>query len=132
ISVEYQYGWGKDFAANLSLPLPQQNASVVAKAAVTSKASTHLLFTASLNPKKSPRMPKGIVWYSHEPTWQQIVKGRLEHGLKNFCLILRYEDDFGVNAGLKLAASKAGLELGGSFEDHQATVWKIQGTFGDS
>ncbi|GAB5097948.1 hypothetical protein [Caballeronia sp. HLA56] len=44
-------------------------------------------------------------------------------------MTVNYEDDFGINEGLKLTATKAGLELGGSFEDHRATTWKLRGKF---
>jgi hypothetical protein len=69
------------------------------------------------------------VWYLHEPTWQAIAKGRTQFGLSQFSLTVNYEDDFGVNAGLKVRVQKAGLDLGGNFEDHTATTWKIHGTF---
>jgi len=42
---------------------------------------------------------------------------------------VRYEADFGVNAGLKMELSSAGLDVGGKFEDHTSTIWKITGTF---
>jgi hypothetical protein len=34
-----------------------------------------------------------------------------------------------VNAGLKIAATNAGFDLGGNFEDHQSTVWQIAAKF---
>ena len=74
-------------------------------------------------------MPSSLVWYHHEPTWQSIAKGRIDFGLSQFLLTVNYEDDFGVNAGLKASAMKAGLELGGNFEAHEATTWKLHGKF---
>ncbi len=53
----------------------------------------------------------------------------MHYGLRNFSVTVTYEDDFGVNADLKAAAERAGLDLGGTFEDHQATVWRIVGQF---
>ena len=70
-----------------------------------------------------------MVWYEHEPTWQSIAKGRINYGLQDFSLSVSYEDDFGVNAGLKVAISKTGLEVGGKFEDHESTVWRLEGQF---
>ena len=54
---------------------------------------------------------------------------RIWFGTRSFSLSVSYEDDFGVNAGLKTSVAKAGLELGGKFEDHQATVWRLAGEF---
>jgi hypothetical protein len=76
-----------------------------------------------------PRVPDGLAWFQHELTWQQIAEGRQEFGLRDFELVLRYEDDYGVNAGLKVAASGVGLDMGGQFEDHEATAWRIVGRF---
>ena len=53
----------------------------------------------------------------------------MEYGMQQFSLNVVYDDDFGVNAGLKMRAQKAGLEIGGAFEDHMATTWKIHGKF---
>ena len=40
-----------------------------------------------------------------------------------------YQDDFGINAGLKIALAKTGLDVGGKFEDHQSTIWRLEGKF---
>ncbi len=50
-------------------------------------------------------------------------------GCAKLQLAVRYEDDYGVNAGLKVSAQKAGLELGGTFQEHESTTWKINGRF---
>jgi hypothetical protein len=88
-----------------------------------------LLYEASLAGTDKPTIPEGLVWYSHEPVWQSVAKGRTIFGLNDFSLSVTYEDDFGINAGLKAAVVKAGLDLGGKFEDHQSTVWRIEGKF---
>lgn len=51
----------------------------------------------------------------------------MNYGMREFSLVVNYQDDFGVNAGLKLKAEKAGLDLGGSFGSHLVTTWKISG-----
>lgn len=53
----------------------------------------------------------------------------MQFGLSQFSLVVNYEDDFGVNAGMKICVEKADLDLGGTFEDHMATTWKIYGDF---
>lgn len=62
------------------------------------------------------------MWYEHEPSWGNVAKGRLKHGMKEFSLAVAYQEDFGINSQLKLTATNAGLELGGKFENHQATT----------
>jgi len=53
----------------------------------------------------------------------------MQFGLSQFSLVVNYEDDFVVNAGMKICVEKADLDLGGTFEDHMATTWKIYGDF---
>jgi hypothetical protein len=127
IQVEHVCGWSREFAAKLSTPLP--DATVSAEASSKKSNSSSLLYQANLSGNTSPRLPQSMVWYPHEATWQTIAKGRLEYGLKEFSLTVNYDEDFGINAGLKTTAGKVGLELGGSFEDHRATTWKLNGKF---
>ena len=127
VRVEHVRGWSREFAANLSVPLGSVDAGVETGAHSDSRA--RLLFEATLSGETEPKLPDGLVWYPHEPTWQSVANGRLRFGLHDFSLSVSYEDDFGVHAGLKASALKAGLEIGGKFEDHEATTWKISGEF---
>lgn len=129
LEVEHISGWSREFSAKLSVPLTAVPVEVGASAGAKQGSDAHLLFRAELKGTQSPGLPSDLVWYPHEPMWQQLTEGRLQFGLKNFSLSVRYEDDFGVNAGLKVAATNAGLELGGNFEDHQSTVWQIVAKF---
>lgn len=129
IEVEHLKGWSKDFSSRLSVPLSEAGDSVKAEAGFNSQVTSSLLFNATLPGTQQPKLPKNLAWYHHEPTWQSIAKGRIEYGLNDFSLSVSYEDDYGINAGLKVAVQKTGLELGGKFEDHQSTVWRIAGEF---
>lgn len=127
IKVEHVRGWSSEFAATLSALLPSGSGN--AAVGSNSESNTTLLFEASLPENKSLVLPNNLVWYPHEPAWQSIAKGRLSFGLNEFSLTVNYEDDFGINAGLKMSAIKAGLDLGGTFENHVATSWKLVGMF---
>ena len=129
MSVEHVAGWSRDFSSKLSVPVLSAAPEVAASASVNRGSESSLLFTAKLKNEVTPSVPDNLVWYPHEPTWQTIANGRLKFGLSDFALTVRYEDDFGVNAGLRVTAAKAGLELGGAFEDHVSTVWRIAGKF---
>jgi hypothetical protein len=129
IDVKYISGWSREFSTSITVPLGQPDIQVGGSAGNSQGSKTQLLFTAELDGTASPEIPKMLVWYPHEPAWQKIAEGRVKYGLRNFSLSVRYEDDFGVHAGLKVAAQKAGLDLGGKFEGHQSTVWEVSGTF---
>ncbi len=130
IRVERVHGWSKELAASLSVPI--RNTGVTGSVDTGSKktAQDELLFEAELSGTPNPQIPHGLVWYQHEPTWQTIANGRKDFGLRKFSLNVSYEDDFGVNAGLKMSADRAGFDLGGRFAAHEETTWKISGVFG--
>lgn len=130
IEVEYVQGWGREFAATLESSIPTAVAEIAAKAGTSSTSGSQILYKATLPANKSFVLPDDLVWYHFEPTWQAITNGRLNHGLDNFSLTVRYTDDFGINAGVKAAVNKVGLDLGGKFEDFESTVWRIVGEFG--
>lgn len=127
IIVEHVRGWSREFSAKISTPLA--TSEIDASIGQTAKSGHSLLFKAELKNESSPSIPEDLVWFPHEPTWQAVAEGRLKFGLSKFSLAVNYDDDFAVNAGLKVRVQKAGLDLGGTFEDHTATTWKIYGDF---
>ena len=130
IRVEHVRGWSQEFSSRLSAALGQASTNTTAGEVKQARHSrSQLLYEATFSGTTKPRLPSSLVWYHHEPTWQSIAKGRVEFGLQEFSLNVTYEDDYGVNAGLKASVHKAGFDLGGKFEDHEATTWRIAGQF---
>jgi len=82
-----------------------------------------------LKPQGPPCIPDNLVWFPHEPLWQEVADARLTSGLTSFVLDVRSFDDYGVNSSLKALVAKSGLEAGGSFVEHRATLWRLEGTF---
>lgn len=132
IYVEHKKGWSRDFAADISAPIPvsADPVHVGVSAGIAEKAAENLLFKASLKGSDTPQLLENSIWLPHEPTWQAVVDMRMNYGLKDFSLSLSYEEDYQVNASLKVEAEKVGFEIGGKFEDHVATVWTMSGRFG--
>jgi len=130
IRVGHVTGWSREFAADLSVPISHTGSSAGVEAGGKQQSGKHLLFEAKLPGEVKPALPDILWWYPHERTWQSIANGRLGFGLRNFSLSVSYDDDFGVNAGLKVSTKKVGLDVGGNFEDHVATTWNISGEFG--
>lgn len=128
IRVEHIRGWSKEFSARISVPLGDVDEPTTGEAGAERGTSQSLLYEANLAGVE-PSLPDGLVWYHHEPTWQSIANGRLKYGLNDFSMSVSYQDDFGINAGLKIALAKTGLDVGGKFEDHQSTVWRLEGKF---
>lgn len=129
IKVEHVCGWDQDFSASLGITVPTQDAVSLGAGKKGVEHST-VLFDAKLEGHDSPSIPENLTWYPHEALWQAVATARVNNGLKNFNLSLTYSDDYGLNAGFKATIKGTGLDLGGKFEEHQSTVWKITGTFG--
>lgn len=129
IKVEHVSGWGQDFSAGLDIATPTQDSASVGVGKNGTETSA-VLFDAKLTGHDTPSIPENLTWYPHEALWQAVATARVNNGLKNFNLSLTYSDDYGVNAGFKTTIKGTGLDLGGKFEEHQSTVWKITGTFG--
>jgi hypothetical protein len=132
IYVEHKKGWSRDFAADISGPIPVSVEPVHTgvSVGVAAKAAENLLFKASLKGSDTPQLLENSIWLPHESTWQAVVDMRMKYGLRDFSLSLNYEEDYQVNAGLKVEVEKVGFEIGGKFEDHVATVWTMSGRFG--
>ncbi len=130
LRVERVRGWSREYAGRMSAPLGPAGENVGMKAGGKSQSHNELLFEANLPGTHAPLLPDTLAWYTHEPTWQSIANGRIKFGLQNFSLSVSYDDDFGIHAGLKASVGKSGLDLGGNFEDHEATLWLISGEFG--
>lgn len=129
INVKHVRGWEKDFTGNLSGEVPQGDVEVESEG--SSETSRELLYNAELPGHDDPSLPDDQIWYPHEPTWQSVAKSRMDFNLVDFDLKLQYTDNFEVTAGIAADARAADFSLGGSFEEHQETVWKIEGTFGN-
>lgn len=127
LSIEHLTGLGTEFVSGLEVPVEQVKVSAKAKA--TKNKGKSLIFNASLDGCHKPEVPKNLVWYHYEPTWQMVADGRTKYGLKEFNLNVSYKDDFGIGVKLKADVEKAGFEVGSCFQSHEETIWKITGEF---
>lgn len=129
IKVEHVSGWDQEFSAGLGVTTPAGDSASIGVGKNGAENST-IIFDAKLTGHNDPSIPENLTWYPHEALWQTVATARVNNGLKNFNLSLTYSDDYGLNAGFKATIKGTGLDLGGKFEEHQSTVWKITGTFG--
>ncbi|WP_156180886.1 hypothetical protein [Desulfovibrio sp. TomC] len=127
IEVEHIAGWGREFSGKLSVGL--QGKSAGGEAGGHGKSQSSILYSAEFEGRETPLLPQNMVWFSYESTWQNIAKGRINFGMKNFSLSLQYNEDYGINASLSSIIQGGGLDAGGKFENHVATTWQINGTF---
>lgn len=129
ISIEYVEGF--DRSAGIDLSVSPTDAGVGAKGASTNKVNSGAKFTMQLSPTMAAHIPSDLTWFASEPFWQEVAQARLESGLRSFALDLNYTEDLGVDANLKAKIASVGLEVGGTYQEHRRTVWKLSGTFAE-
>jgi hypothetical protein len=129
VTVEHQRGWSRDFSATVAAPVSEEKASIDVTAKANAASKSTILFAASYEGTDSPSIPRDLVWYQKEDLWQAVAMGRIEGGMTKFDLELHYDSDFGINVDLAAKAEKVKIDIGGKFQEHTATVWKIHGTF---
>lgn len=127
IEVNHEKGLGKEIAGEVSPDTTYLSGE--GSAEVERSSESEALYYAELEGHEDPSLPDNLSWYYHEPTWKNIVEGRMEFGMREFSLTIRYSDDFGVDADLAAEVSKLGFSLSGSFQEHKETVWEIEGEF---
>ena len=123
IKVEYIRGFGKEFSGNVGL------GGVDAKAEYNSRTESSIILEVFFKGNLEPELPADMHWYDSEPMWKQVALGRIEGGLENFNIEFNYSNDYSVNGELLTKVKDAKLSVGGDFQGHQNTLWKVSGTF---
>ena len=131
ISVEYTEGYKSGGSIKFAASTPKDtDVELGGGIKRTSEINSNAKITMNLSPTKRPEIPEGLVWFRHERQWQEIATARLEHGLQNFSLEVRYTDDLGIDANLVAKIHGVGFESGGTVTNFKETVWSVSGTFG--
>lgn len=127
IDVKHERGWDRGFAGDLSAGIPTTSGDVSLES--ESASEKEAVYYAELEGHEDPTLPDDLVWLPHESTWQTVVEGRKNFGMEEFSLTLQYTDNYNIDAELAADAENAGFSLSGSFEEHESTVWEIEGKF---
>lgn len=129
VAIEHEQGWTQEAAGSIDMPVPEATGTVDATVKGNAGAKSKILFTANYPGSTTPAIPAGLVWLPDETIWRAVAESRLQGGMEDFSLRLRYDDDFGVNANLIAQVEGANIGIGGKFTSHRDTVWKIEGRF---
>ncbi len=130
LRVSALHGWDRKFSSKIGVSVRGLE-PVHGRVGVDGNAAQTLLYRATLAGHGRPVMPDELVWAAHEPSWLELARQRMQHGLRTFELHVSYQDHFAITAGLAAELNGAGLKIGGDFEQHKATVWSIAGEFPD-
>ncbi|CAN5393669.1 hypothetical protein BH10ACT11_BH10ACT11_04730 [soil metagenome] len=135
VQVERDEGFGDSEAKALAVAFSSSgpvNPSTGFKAKSSAKGKETQpkgLFEATFPGSDNPSMPKAMVWWKSERSWQTLARARIRHHTAAFSLTLRYENDYGVNNELRRQVEAAGLEIGGRFHPQVNTVWTLHAEF---
>ncbi len=130
LAIQYLRGYKDSFegSAGLKLPaagLPDLDLSVKHRNSAHSEATLE----ASFKPAGAPHIPEGLVWYEEEGTWKKIAEARLSAGMTSFDLEINSNTDFGISGEVAAGLQQCGIRLGGDYQQHERTSWKVSGSF---
>ena len=85
LRIEQKKGWKNKFSsgANLDIALEDIEVGVGANINKTKNKENKVIDERIYENNDSFKLPEDLSWYYHEPNWQSIANGRLNHGLKN-------------------------------------------------
>jgi hypothetical protein len=136
VTVEREEGFGRNEVKDVAVAFNSSAPSGATRGGFTPKrqgsgkvANAEHLFEATFPGSDKPGMPKGMVWWSSERSWQTLARARIRHGTAEFSLTLRYENDYGVNEESRGQIEAAGLDIGGRFHPQVDTVWSLNAQF---
>ncbi len=129
VDVEARYGWGRDFAANLTLPIRNLAGTVEGNGTARQKRTEELVFSATGWARQGrPKIPSDLLWLECEPIWKAMATaelGRCRTKPSRVSWELEYEDSFGVDASLRAHLGELSVGLGGRFERSEKTLWNV-------
>jgi hypothetical protein len=131
MTVHHVSGWRDEVSLSMGSEGIKQVA-LDAKAMRSHGADSKVLYEAEYDPEHVPKLPDGLHWFHDEPLWEKLAEGRLHANLRTFSLDVTYQQDFGIDVNLPAKVGKAGFKLGGEFNQHQSTHWRITGEFAPS
>lgn len=129
VTVRAARGYREGAGFSLGASLPVEAVSAHESAARQRSIAQTLTVEETFVVMGPPKVPDGLVWYPHEPSWQALAQRRIEFGTSTFRIELTYDEDFGVDGGLVAALEGIGVRLGGSFRAFERTRWEFEGTF---
>lgn len=93
------------------------------------RSSSSAMFEAEFPGTRKPVVPDGLCWYPDEQTWQMIAHTRIAGGAEKTSLEVRYLTDYGIDMHVVRAARTCGVKIGGKFQEHRNTIWRLDAEF---
>ena len=87
------------------------------------------MFVAEFPGSGEPVVPDGLCWFPDEHTWQMLAHSRIAGGAEKTSLEVRYLTDYGIDMHMVRSARTFGVKIGGKFQEHHDTIWRLDAEF---
>jgi hypothetical protein len=79
----------------------------------------------------TPHVPGNLVWLDVEPTWRELVAGRLSttNRIRSFTVLIHLDQAYGFGSDLAGKAMKQKIGLGGEVSGAMQRVWRMTASF---
>ena len=129
VRVMCHKGYRSRYGADAGIQTPIKGVGIDAGISSERNIQQSAVFEEHYRPTGKICTPDDLLWLEHEHSWQSLANRRINHGLIKFQVSLKYEDDYGINANMKVGLESIGFKLGGQFSNFESTVWEFDGEF---
>ncbi len=129
IEVRAEFSEQSKAAARVVLDTAAQ--TVEAKGERTRTDTGEVESTYECDGSDTPHVPGNLVWLDVEPTWRELVEGRLSttNRIRSFTVLIHLNQSYGFDFDLAGKAHKQKIGLGGEASGAMQRVWRMTATF---
>jgi hypothetical protein len=129
IEVRAEFSEESKTAAHAVLDTAAQ--TVKANGKHTQTESGRVESTYECDGSNTPHVPENLVWLAVEPTWRELVVGRLSgtNRIRSFTVLIHLDEGYGLSAELAGTAHKQKIGLGGEMSRAIQQVWRMTAAF---
>lgn len=132
-SVEAVSNYSLDLNANGNVKIHSGSVSKNSKSdsVNSSKSLSQLATKQKFTPTKKPYLPESLIWYHHEPEWQQIYQQRTNGHLDSYSIIIRNQfsqlDKENIFNKVKAEYENLIIKVDGGFSQNISKQFKEEG-----
>ncbi len=129
VRVMCHKGYRSLYGADAGIQTPIKSVGIKAGIAGERNIQQSAVFEEHFRPTGDICIPDDLLWLGYEHSWQSLANRRIKYGTTKFQVSLRYEDDYGINANMRIGLEGIGFKLGGLFSNFESTLWEFDGEF---
>jgi hypothetical protein len=130
-SIEVRAEFSEQSKTTAHVVLDAAARAVDAKGEQTRTDSGGVASTYECDGSDTPHVPDDLVWLAVEPTWKELVAGRLSttNRIRSFTVLIHLDQAYGFSAELAGKALKQKVGLGGEVSGAMQRVWRMTAAF---